>query len=64
MSSNIYKFTSRRQVENELNEELLNKLDRCMELSLILEGCSEEPDRYRKINDYLYRGFICIEDLF
>jgi hypothetical protein len=63
MTTNIYKFTSRRDIEFELNKELLDKLDRCMELCLMLEGCSAEPNRYRKISDYVHRSFICVEDL-
>ena len=62
MAENIYRFISKRQIEDELHQELLTKLDRCMEICLILESQSSWKEEYRSVGEYVYRAFTCIED--
>lgn len=62
MTENIYKFMNKRQIEGELHAELLAKLDRCLEISIMLEKFSCHID-YKAAGDAIYHAFITIEDL-
>lgn len=60
---NIYKFKNRREAELELHDELIEKLDRCVEISMILEKSSLYDIDYKTAANHIYHAFITIEDL-
>jgi hypothetical protein len=63
MSDNVFKFINRRQVEEELHAELLKKLDRCLELTMMLENANSYGIDYKAAGNAIYHAFIIVEDL-
>lgn len=61
MSENIFRFRNRRQMEAELHEELVTSLDRCLELTMMLEK-SDIKINYKRAGDSIYDAFILVED--
>jgi hypothetical protein len=63
MSENVYKFINRRQVEQELHVELLQKLDRCLELTMMLENVNSFGIDYKGAGNAIYHAFVAVENL-
>jgi len=46
----------------ELHQELVDKLDRCLEITMMLERADINID-YKNAGDAIYHAFIVVEDL-
>ena len=62
MSTNVCNFRNRRELEMELHQELVDKLDRCLEITMMLERADIHID-YKNAGDAIYHAFIVVEDL-